>query len=189
MHKRYTAALLLSAFPLVTAFDDPPVAPAPIDMGFVVRNTEFFAHNFSTEPQVLFFRSGEFVTWRVVQPGATFSSLYSRNALDGLRLEVAHQENGIWISSGNYELSALCDSGADAVWVQRGLQPASWRELGTLLTQITTEPTELPSWLPMPTVNEDTPPLQPLHIPVINPVDRPTGDLPPVLDDKPLPPV
>ncbi|MBL8860117.1 MAG: hypothetical protein JNL28_16525 [Planctomycetes bacterium] len=189
MHKRFAAALLLSACPLIAGFDDPAPAPQPIDVGFVVRNTDFFAHNFSTDPQVLFFRSGSFVTWRVLQPGATFTSTYARQALDGLRLEVARLENGLWLTSGNYELGAVCDSGADAIWVQRGLQPASWRELGSILTQITTEATALPEWLPMPTVNESTPPLQPLHIPVVNPVDRPQGDIPPVLDDKPLPPV
>jgi hypothetical protein len=93
------------------------------------------------------------------------------------------------MSSGCFDLSAVCDSGADAVWVQRGLQPPAWREFGEILSLITTSPTELPAWLPMPTVNESTPPLQPMHVPVVTPVDHPQGDLPPVLDDRPLPPV
>lgn len=187
MHKRLAALLLLTASPFVTAFDDPNPAPQPIDVGFVVRNTDFFAHNFSTEPQVLFFRSGSFVTWRVVQPGAMFSSTYARQALDGLQLEVAHKEGGLWITSGNFNLGPVCDSGAEAIWVQRGLAPASWRELGEILSQITTAPTALPEWLPMPTADPSQPELQPLHVPVVTPVDRPQGDVPPVLDDAPLP--
>jgi hypothetical protein len=188
MHKRLAAIVLLFASPFVTASDDPTQNVPPIDLGFVVRTTDFFAHNFSTDPQVLFFRSGDFLTWRVVQPGATFSSTYARQALDGLYLEVAHQEGGLWLSSGNFDLGAVCDSGADAVWVQRGLQPPSWRELGAILSLISTDPTELPDWLPMPDASTSTPPLQPLHVPVVTPVDRPQGDVPPVLDDKPLPP-
>lgn len=187
MHKRFAAALLLSAFPLVTAFDDPPGSSEPVDVGFVVRNNDFFSVNFSTDPYVLFFRSGEFVTWRVVPPGAMFSSTYARAALDGLHMEVARQSNGVWMTSGNFDLGAICDSGSDAVWVQRGMAPAAWRELGEILTLITTEPTSLPAWLPMPTVNASTPPLQPLHIPVVTPVTRTEGDTPPVLDDRPLP--
>jgi hypothetical protein len=189
MHKRLAALLLLTASPFVTAFDNPNPEPQPIDVGFVVRNTDFFAHNFSTEPQVLFFRSGMFVTWRVVQPGSTFSSNYARQALDGLQLEVARKQGGMWMSSGNFNLGAVCDSGADAVWVQRGLEPAAWRELGEILSVITTAPTQLPAWLPMPNADPLLPLLQPLHTPVITPVDRQQGDLPPVLDDKPLPPV
>jgi hypothetical protein len=189
MHKRLAALFLLTASPFVTSFDDPiPPAP-PIDVGLVVRGTDFFAVNFSTQPQVLFFRSGGFLTWRVVQPGALFSSTYARQALDGLQLEVAHQENGLWLSSGNFELGALADGGADAIWVQRGQQTAAWRELGQILTLITTSPTELPGWLPMASVDTTNPVLQPLHTPVVTPVDRPSGDVPPVLDDKPLPPM
>ena len=62
------AALLLTLSPLVTAFDDPTPQPNPIDVGFVVLDTDFYVHNFSTEPQILFFRSGTYMTWRVVQP-------------------------------------------------------------------------------------------------------------------------
>jgi len=189
MHKRLVAALLLTASPFVVSFEDPSPQPQPVDVGFVVRNTEFFAHNFSTQPQVLFFRSGNYMTWRVMQPGGRFPSTYSREALEGMNFEVAHQENGLWISSGNFDLGALCDSGADATWVQRGMQPASWRELGSLLSLITTTPTALPPWLPMPSVELVTPPLQPLHIPVVTPDNRPVTDQPPVLDDRPLPPI
>lgn len=189
MHKRLAALLLLTASPFVTSFDDPaPVAP-PIDLGLVVRGTDFFAVNFSTDPQILFFHSGDYLTWRVVQPGGMFSSTYARQALDGLKLEVAHQENGLWFTSGNFDLGSLSDSGADAIWVQRGDQPAAWREVGQILTLITTSPTELPTWLPMPNPNASTPPMQPMHVPVVTPVDRPSGDLPPVLGDKPLPPM
>lgn len=187
MHKRFAAALLLSASPLVVSFEDPSPAPQPIDVGFVVRNTEFFANNFSAEPQVLFFRSGGFMTWRVVQPGAVFTSSYSREALDSMQLEIARNENGLWMSSGLFDLGAVCDSGADAIWVQRGTQPAAWRELGSLLSLFTTTPTELPNWLPMPPVSASTPPMQPLHVPVVTPVDRPQEDVPPVIRERPLP--
>ena len=92
------------------------------------------------------------------------------------------------MSSGTFELGAVCDSGVDAVWVQRGLQPAAWRELSDILSLITTNPSELPPWMPMPVVGASTPALEPLHVPVVTPVIPPQGDVPPVLDDKPLPP-
>lgn len=185
MSKHLVAALLLSAFPLVTAFEDPPGAPEPIDVGFVVKDTDFYVVNYSVEPQVLFFRAGDYVTWRVVPAGGMFSSNYTRAALAGVRLEVARPENGIWYSSGVFDLADLVDSGTDAVWVQRGTSPAAWRDLGGILSLITTDPTELPAWLPLSQVNESTPPMEPTSIPVVTPVDRQEGDLPPDLGDTP----
>ncbi len=185
MPKRLVAALLLSAFPLVTAFEDPPGAPEPVDVGFVVKDTDFFVVNYSTEPQVLFFRAGDFVTWRVVPAGGMFSSTYTRAALEGVRMEVARRETGLWMTSGSFDLAELVDSGTDAVWVQRGTSPAAWRDLAGILSLITTDPTELPEWLPMPALGESTPPLPPMSIPVVTPVEREEEEVPPGLGDRP----
>lgn len=188
MLKRTLAAvLMLSALPVLSAVEDPPAAP-DIQVGIVVEATDFYAHNFSNVPQVLFFSAGGFRTWRVLQPGGDFSSTYARQALDGVKLEIASYVAGAWKTTGGFDLSSLCDSGADALWVQDGAQPPSWREVGNSLTPMTPEPSWLPTWVPTEGANQSTVMLEPLHVPVITPVSRGEGDTPPVLDEKPLPP-
>lgn len=186
--KLIVAALSLVTVSTVFALEESTPEVPPIEVGIVVGSTDFFAHNFSTRNQVLFFRAGTFTTWRVLGPGATFTSTYARQALDGVKLEVASYEDGVWRTSRGFDLSTLCDSGADAVWIQEGPQPPSWLEVGTQLTPLTPEPSGLPSGLTT-TTNEAAPVMEPLHVPVVTPVDRPNGDTPPVLDERPLPPV
>lgn len=164
--------------------------PAPIDVGIVVGSTDLFAHNFSTQTQILFFRAGEFSTWRVLAPGATFTSTYTRQAIEGVKLEVASYDgtSGLWRTSRGFDLATLADASVDAVWIQDGPQPPSWLDVGTTLTPTTTEPSTLPPSMPTNTTNEAAPTMQPLHVPVVTPVDRDGGDRPPVLDERPLPP-
>lgn len=186
LKRTLVAVLTLAAVPVLSAVEDPP-APAEIEVGIVVKSTDFYAHNFSSFPQLLFFRSGSFYTWRVLQPGADFSSTYSRQALDGVTLEVAKYVSGTWRTTGSLNLSDVCDTGADALWVQGGAQTPTWLELENTLSLKVKEGSQLPSWMVVQSALPE-PLLQPLHVPVVTPVDRPPGDTPPVLGDKPLPP-
>lgn len=182
------AALEMQHVPSFAQGGNTPPEPAPIEVGIVVGATDLFAHNFSDRTQVLFFRSGEFTTWRVMAPGSTFSSTYTRQILEGVKLEVASYENGVWRTSRGFDLATLADSGADAVWIQEGPQPPSWIDVASTLTPLTPEPSSLPPSMPTDVTNDAAPTLEPLHVPIVTPVDRGGGDRPPVLDDTPLPP-
>lgn len=193
MITRIVAVAAILALPSFAFTDDPSIsniAPAPIEVGLHVGPTDFFARNYSITPQVLFFRAGDVMTWRVLQPGASFTSTYPRQALIGVHLEVAKFEDGLWHTSSSFDLSTICDAGADAVWIQDGAVLPSWLQIGNSLTLFTADPSFLPTSLPnAATTQEQAPPVEPLHVPVITPVVNPGGDTPPVLGDKPLPPL
>jgi len=187
--KLLVAALSVLTVSTVFAVEGSTTQTPPIEVGIVVGSTDFFAHNFSPRNQVLFFRAGSYSTWRVIGPGATFTSTYARQALDGMKLEVASFQDGYWRTSRTFDLSSLCDAGGDAVWIQQGANPPSWLELGTVLTQLTPEPSGLPASMTIEAVNAAAPAMEPLHVPIVTPVSRPDGDRPPVLDERPLPPI
>jgi len=184
------AILALPTFAVTDGITTAIDSPAPIEVGLRVGPTDFYARNYSSTPQVLFFRAGDTMTWRVLQPGAEFTSTYPRQALDGVKLEVAKYESGLWHTSRAFDLSAVCDSGADAVWIQDGTLLPSWLQIGDVLSLFGTDPSFLPDSLQnAATTQEQAPPMEPLHVPVITPNDPPVGDTPPGLGDTPLPPM
>jgi hypothetical protein len=190
MITRIIAVAAILALPTFAVMDGGNTAPAPIEVGLRVGPTDFYARNYSGTPQVLFFRAGETMTWRVLQPGGEFASTYPRQALDGVELEVAKYVDGQWHTSHSFDLSALCDTGADALWIQDGAALASWLQVGNALTLFGATPSFLPDALQSASTSpEEPPPLEPLHVPVITPTETPTGDCPPVLGDRPLPPM
>lgn len=191
MITRILAVAAILALPTF-ALDDTTsnTAPAPIEVGLRVGPTDFYARNYSGVAQVLFFHAGETTTWRVLQPGAEFRSTYPRQALDGVSLEVAKFEDGTWHTSRALDLSVVCDVGADAVWIQDGTQLPSWLQIGNALSLFNADPSFLPSSMQNNDSTQDpAPPLTPMHVPVVTPTGVPPGDLPPVLGEKPLPPM
>src|SRR5690242_9557789 len=116
MLKRSLALVLMLVAPSLHAAEAPAVEP--IDVGVVCGPTEFVAYNFSTATQVLVFHSGLYCTWRVLAPGTQFSSTYTRQMLDGMTVEIANFNAGIWRTSRSFSMATLCDSGADALWVR-----------------------------------------------------------------------
>lgn len=192
MLERIAAIAVFLTIPSFAAVDDGSGGGAPIDVGLCVGPNDFYARNFSGVPQVLFFRSGEIMVWRVLPPGASFASTYPRVALDGLKIEVAHYAAGVWKTSRAFDLSNVCDSGGDALWIQDGTAPPSWIQIGSTLTLLEPEPSFLPEWLPTSadaTSTANEPLVAPVHTPVVTPIDIPVGDLPPRIEDRPLPPV
>jgi hypothetical protein len=190
MLKRLLALAAILVLPTLHATEQPPVEP--LDVGVVCTSTEFVAYNFSTSPQLLVFHSGLYCTWRVLAPGTKFSSTYTRQMLDGVVLEIANFDSGILRTSHSYDMSSLCDSGADALWVRNHAQAASWLEFQQTLTPMTAGPSLLPITIPVTldaAVSLTAPGFAPTHVPVVTTDDNPDGETPPVLGDKPLPPM
>jgi hypothetical protein len=192
MLKRFVAAFaFIVASPTLNALEG-PTEPTPVDVGVVCRSTEFYVHNFSTSTQVLVFHLGDYHTWRVLAPGTSFSSSYTRQMLDGVTLEIANYDAGVWRTSRSFDMATLCDTGADALWLRNTVNINSWLEVSDVLTEITPGPTMLPSNFPS-TAQEawstSAPEFEPTHVPIVDPDDEPQGDVPPVLGDRPPPPV
>jgi hypothetical protein len=162
----------------------------PIDVGMVFGRTEFVAHNYSTATQVLVFHCGLACTWRVLAPGTEFTSTYTREMLDGVTVEIANYDAGIWRTSRSFNMASLCDSGADAVWVRNHTAIASWLQISNVLTAITPGPSLLPVWMPTTAelaVTTIAPSFAAAHVPVVTPDDGHQGDAPPVLHERPMP--
>jgi hypothetical protein len=189
MLKRLFALAALLVLPTLHATEPPP--SEPLDVGVVCSSTQFTAYNFSTSPQLLVFHSGLYCTWRVLAPGTMFSSTYTRAMLDGVVLEIANFDAGILRTSHSYDLASICDSGAEALWVRNHAQSGSWLEFQQTLTPMTPGPSLLPITIPVTieaAVSVTAPAFAPSHTPVVT--GNGTGtEKPPVLTDKPLPPM
>lgn len=190
MFKRFAVLAFLFILP-TSAATESQSQPEPLDVGIVCGATEFFAYNFSAATQVLVFHSGAYCTWRVLAPGAKFSSSYTREQLDGVTIEIANYDAGIWRTSRSFDMGSLCDAAADALWIRNHAAIASWLEVDAVLTPITPGASQLPASMPSTAAEAEStvaPEFAPMHVPVVNPVDHPDGDTPPVLGDRPLPP-
>ncbi len=190
MLKRSLALALMLVVPSLHAMAAP--APEPLDVGVVCGPTEFVAYNYSTATQVLVFHSGLYCTWRVLAPGTKFTSTYTRSMLEGVTVEIANFDAGVWRTSRSFSMPTVCDSGADALWVRNHTAIASWLQFANTLSPITPGPSLLPIWMPITVeqaVNTLAPDFAPTHVPVVTPDHGADGDTPPVLGDRPLPPM
>lgn len=190
MLKRLLALAAILVLPTLHATE--AGSSEPLDVGVVCTSTEFTAYNFSTSTQLLVFHSGLYCTWRVLAPGTMFSSTYTRQMLDGVVLEIANFDAGILRTSHSYDMSSLCDSGADALWVRNHVQSGSWLQFQDTLTPMTPGPSLLPITVPTTieaAVSVTEPAFAPTHVPVVTDDGNPDGPKPPVLGGKPLPPM
>jgi hypothetical protein len=192
MHTNTLRALALVALltsPLSAV--EEATSPAPVEVGVVVTSTTFYARNISAYDQVLLFRSGGVLAWRTLPPGCDLKWEYPTQALAGIDFEVAKWADGRWHRTGTLKLEDLSTRGADALWVQGDLASTTWTEVGSTLLVENTGESIFPDTLPAPTSegNEDeTLIMSPMHVPVITPSETPAGDVPPVIEDTPLPP-
>jgi len=183
-------ALVLLASPLTAVAESSQ--PPPIDVGICVSSTRFYARNYSPDPQVFLFRCGDSMAWRTVAAGCDIGWDFPTQLLTDVRLEVATWIDGVWHRSGTIALADVASRGLEAVWIQADASSTSWGQIGAvLLPEATGEsmfPAELPSPTSVGTSGEDAL-MAPTHVPVITPSDVPQGDVPPKLEDRPLPPV
>lgn len=165
---------------------------APVEVGVAVTSTSFYARNYSGTNQVLLFQSGGTLLWRTLAPGYDMSWDFPTQLLDGVRLEVASWTNGAWRRSGTIALDEVVARGIEALWVQGDSARTSWSEIGTALFLEDTGTSLFPPTLPGDSsagTSGENALLAPAHIPIITPSETPQGDVPPKIEDRPLPPV
>lgn len=149
---------------------------------FVARITDerFVAVNSSGEAQVLLFTDigGGRTARALVAAGSEIAFDFPAGTLHNLLLRVVTAKNGSVSTSAEYDLGALAAGNYEFVWLESqaqfmtawGMSPAGPSHLPS-----TTEPTMQAASAP--------------HVPVITPTDKPNGDLPPRIEEQPLPPV
>lgn len=190
LHKTVALAALVAFSAPLSAIEE-GTAPAPVDVGISVTSTRFFARNFSGVPQVLLFQSGSALLWRTLAPGCDLTWEYPTQMLTGVRFEVASWSEGAWRRTGTFALEDVAARGTDALWVQGDFSRTSWSEIGSALFVEDTGASLFPSSLPGESSagSDGDALLAPVHIPVITPSDGPDGDVPPNIEEPPLPPV
>ena len=125
--------------------------------------------------------------------GARLDQTFPRGAR-GLEIEVVQQGEAGWTSSGALrfepeqagplESALLPDGSAHAMQDGRGIAPAGTQ---SILPSRAFRLLSLPSGGTSGSLPESDG--SPLHVPVPQPSNRPSGDKPPKLEEKPLPPV
>jgi hypothetical protein len=157
--------------------------------------THFVAENTSEAVQLLLFGTDErgLVSHSVLQPGAKVSYPFPRGSMDELLLEIVSLDRDAWNNTGALSIAEIRESHDGALWVEatqgyaigwsRGddyivhMAPSSGLVPRSLLR---TEPEDIYDFAFAPA----------RHVPVITPDGRKTRrNRPPVIDDKPLPPV
>jgi hypothetical protein len=185
------APLVCAALPAIDPLDFQVAAAlgrAPIVAGIHVTATQFRARNFSSVPQLYVFKetSGGEIAVRPLLAGGEMAFSFPADALADFEVEVASKDRGVWSNTGLLKLQGLNSHEGSLVWIEVSSGRASaWLETGGGSLPLESGASELPGRV-VETIRESD---FPTHVPVITPSDHPSGDLPPKLEDKPLPPV
>jgi hypothetical protein len=189
------ATVLCSTLPSPTALEFPALqydGRVAADVGVHVTPTRLVARNYSARPQVLAFvdaESGQCVL-RPLGAGATIGFDYPTRALESVRIEVLAPALGGWCGSGVFDLSGALAHGPETFWIQTEVRGCSWVQSGRELERADASESVLPEELTSPlAASAAAPACAPAHVPVVTPSDKPRGDAPPKLEDRPLPPV
>lgn len=163
----------------------------------VVRATQthFVAENTSEAVQLLLFGTEDrgLVAHSVLQPGAKVAYPFPRGSVDDLLLEVVALGRDAWNNTGALSIAEIRESDAGALWVEATEGYAiGWSSRGRHIEHLApstglvprsllrTEPADIYDFAFAPA----------RHVPVITPDGRKARrDRPPVIEDKPLPPV
>lgn len=168
--------LFAALVPAVTLFVAPPVLPSsssPATVGVRVERNFVAAENFSDAPRWIVLSSGGFRSLRALAPHSGEVWTCTEDCLWDVELQVLDTDGGVLHASQAVSLYAALGLQGQTLWF--GESPACWVE-----TEGALEP-----WFDGS--SGDAPP-NPLHVPVIRPSNRPGGDGPPPIDQKPLPP-
>lgn len=189
-------ALMCTAAPTLEPLDLPALtveSTASVEVGIRVTTTQFVARNFTEYPQVFLFNDCQSISTVLftLPAGCDVRWSFPGQALTGVQIEVVSLRNGAWHDSGTLPLEDVITHGAQALWVQTtDAHSLSWLQVGNDLSLLPAQGDLLPLAVQAcnnPDVANTL--YEPAHVPVITPSDHPTGDLPPKLEDKPLPPV
>lgn len=181
-------SLFAALVPALTPALEPPELPSACGnavVGLHLEATEIVAHNFAATPRWLVLRSGPFALTRVLAPHGSVRWTFAESCLWDVQLEVLACENGRLQRSGRVELLAALESGAEALWIAE--DSSSWLASRDALLPLLDEFGALAP--AAPEIRERDRDQGPLHVPVVHPSNRPDGDRPPPIDEKPLPPI
>jgi hypothetical protein len=185
------ATLVCATLPAVDPLDMQAAAAigrAPIVAGIHVTATQFRARNLSSVPQLFVFKetSGGEIVVRPLLAGGEMAFSFPAHALADFEVEVASKTHGAWSHTGLFKLEGLNTHEGSLVWIESNTGRATaWLETSGESLALDSGGSELPNRV-VETIREDD---SPTHVPVITPSDHPSGDLPPKLEERPLPPV
>lgn len=167
-----------------------------------VTETHFVAENTSQFPQVVFFGSADIGLSSTVQLAAGERVMFatSRGAMDDLLFEVLSLEPTGWLNTGALEASVLRTSEDGALWITNdSCRSLGWTAEASNLTHAVPRMGLVPDSLRRTpkgaTIHAfdsglpDSYSTAPAHVPVPTPNGEKKEEKPPVVEDKPLPPV
>lgn len=170
-------SLFAALFPAATLIAEPPLLPASgarASVGVRVESRHVRAENFSDAPRWLVFSSGGFHVTRLLAPRSSLEWASSLDCLYDVELAVLDTDGGALHASPTVPLLGALELGGEALWF--GASPTCWFESDGVLQ-------------PLFDAKAETNGPAPFHVPVVRPTDRPEGDRPPPIDNKPLPPI
>jgi len=177
---------MLSVILASSLFLGPADAAQAEAVQLVARVTEerFVAVNPSDRAQLLVFhdREGGRAARTIVAAGGEVAFDFPAGTLDSLLLHVVSPAERSATAAADYDLGSIAARGFQLFWTTR--EAANAHAWGV-------DPMNPDEPVYVPAVAEPSFQSQALapHVPVITPTDKPKGDLPPRIDDKPLPPV
>lgn len=178
------ALLLTAALPATeTGANAVPPAATRIELVARVGETRFAAFNPGEEVQLLLVGTvgGPRPRALVLEPGGLFEARFPAALLEGLALEVISPAARGLSTTGAIPFATLVEGAHEALWIQSSLAGSYvWGQTGDQLAVV---PADGALSALGPPVAAAVP-----HVPVITPTKGKVGDLPPRLEDKPLPP-
>jgi hypothetical protein len=179
------SALLLSLLWPSSDVGEATLAPAStrIELVAKVGETRFAAFNPGDVAQLLLVGTPGGGAPRALwlAPGALFESRFPAALLEGLALEIVSPAARGRSTTGAIPFAALVEGAHDALWIQSS--PAGsfvWGQKGQALEVVPADGALSALAPPAATAAP--------HVPVITPAKGKVGDLPPRLENKPLPP-
>lgn len=185
--------LVCAALPALDPLDiqaSATLGRAHIVVGIQITATQFRARNLSSIPQIFVFKeaAGGEIALCPLSAGGEMLFSFPGDAFANLELEVVSRHHGAWSDTGLVKLGGLNAGAGSLVWIQSSTGRASaWLESQGDFVPLESSGSALPG--PVAESMREGESLPPTHVPVITPSDHPSGDLPPKLEERPLPPV
>jgi len=161
-----------------------------VEIGAHVTPLLFRASNFSDVNQILVFGAEGVAqpVYVLLAPGQVVGYECTPEALAIVRFEVVSLRPGAWKTSGWNPLALQGGADDQTLWTQPGLTRVhTWLQSGCEVSLLVPGGSLLPEGL-LDEGNTSEAVLAPTHVPVITPTGQ-HGNLPPDLEDDPLPPV
>ena len=184
-----TTMLALSA---LASFPSTSTLSGNAELVMLVTPTRFAAVNPTASSQLLIFReiAGNARASVLVALAGTVEYAFASGTLHGLSLEVVSSVGGALSSTGALSLEGLAAAEFEDVWVFSYLDHShAWGETLGQFWMVSPSGSAFDDSVHGGCAQPDSSTLPLIHIPVITSSDNAPGDLPPRLEQDPLPPV